>query len=314
MKKILLLTLSVVISFLFVACIGNNEVEDEVVPYPVSAGNVTVEQEPIRIASLSHNITDILIDLGYFSKIIGLPDGSGISTSVTGVEHHIGNAMEPNLEQIGILKPEIIFTATPLPKQQMDKFSEVGIKVVVLPVAKTVQELKNQYYIIIQILSGQVVANDIGFSILKDIEYDIEDIKSKIIEKKNILYVISMQPIIATGDTFEGNIISTVANNLADEFKSYSVDKEQLKKQNPDTILYAKGITPESISKSELFKDSNAVKNKSLIEIDQNKLLKHDKKFIQNLRDIASKIYPDIDFTRTPNIDVIESSDIESSK
>lgn len=297
MKKVIKINIFIVaISLLLTSCVSSNRVDVQVKPYPATILNTTIEQEPKAIVSLSPSITKMLIELGYQDKIVGYSDDCNIEGIAP--EKLAGTGIKPNFEKIGELAPEIIFTNVPLTKVQMEKVSGVGIKVVVMPVVKNITDLKARYVDIITAMSGQVAASDKGLEIADSLQSKLDYIDSLIPdEKQNFLYVVALDPIIATGDTFESSLLSYIGNNLATSHKQYNVTADDVKKMNPDIIFFANPLEAEHIKSSELFKNSNAVKNNKLYAVDNSQLTLQNEQAPEVVRDIASKVYPDIDFT-----------------
>ncbi len=297
MKRMMKLSiLTVLVMIIFTSCIGSNRVENQVKPYPATVRNTTIEQKPKAVASLSPSITKMLIELGYQDAIVGYSSDSKIEGITE--DKMIGTGLKPDFEKIGTLAPEVIFTNVPLTKVQMDKLSAVKIKVVVMPTVKSVYDLKTHYVDIITAMSGQVQANETGIAKVDVLQEKLDYIKSLVpAEKPTFLYVASLDPIVATGDTFESSLLSYVGENLAASYTQYNVKAEQLQKLNPDVIFFASPLEAEHIKNSDLFKNSNAVKNNKLYVVDNAELTLQNDQASEVVRKIASQVYPDIDFT-----------------
>lgn len=327
MKKIIAsLLVLIMVTTILAGCDGSNTVENEIPPYPVSINSVTIEKSPKAVASLSPVLTNILTDLGYTSKIVGYSDGEVLppipkpepvssepekfrwfwqkKSEPVSVEPEkelpkgeIGTALKPNFEKIGEYMPEIVFTTIPITKAQMDKLDEVNIKVVVIPAADTIERLKENYLCIIKAMSGQNEADDIGKDLVTETQRQIDYIKSVVPQPKlSYLYICSIDPFIATGDTYEASMISTVATNLAGEFKDYTVTKEQLETLEPDVILFSSDLDKENIIQNELFKSKKAVTDDKLIKVDKETLTNQTMGVPQAIKSIAELIYPTVDF------------------
>lgn len=211
----------------------------------------------------------------------------------------VGTAMDPDLTKIGILKPEILFTTLPLTRAQMDKLDSVNIKVIVLPAASTVEELTGQYLNIIKAMEGQLAADSTGRAIVSDFQARLDYIASQVPQtKKSFLYVCSLDPLIATGDTWESGLLSLVGTNLAQEKAGYTVTAEELAAMNPDVIFYSAPLEAEHFTESALFQTMAAVTEGRLVEVDAAALLNQTRDVVETLREIASTLYPEVDFTQ----------------
>lgn len=342
MKKTIAAILAATLSlFGLTACGGSNTVEEQIPPYPVTVDNITVEERPIAVASLSPALTEILLDLGYQNRIVGYPEENTIPDPLPEPEpvsseappwwkfwvskeessapvsdpapsqvDKIGTAMEPDLSMVGELKPEIIFTAVPFTKAQMEKLTEVNIKVVVMPAIKTVEDLKARYLDIIKIMEGQLVSDLDGLALTDAIQGTLDYIASQVpSEKKSFLYVNTLDPLISTGDTLESALLSLIGTNLAADKKEYTVDEETLAKYDPDVIFFAAPLTAENFKDNALFKDKTAVKEGNLIEVDAASLLLQTRQVTESLRIVAEKLYPGVDFVQPEPV----SSDVSGA-
>lgn len=328
MKKLLAGLLAGVMAVsLLTACDGSNQIEQNP-PYPVTVENVTIEQKPRAVASLSPVLTDLLLDLGYQRRITGysdedtipepLPEEEPVSSessfrwpweerepveppAETLSTGQIGTALNPNFEMIGELKPEIIFTTVPMTKAQMDKLSGVGIKVVVMPSVATVEELKTRYVEIVRIMDGALAAETAGQQAADRLQQRLDGVSSKVPDpKKTFLYVCSLDPLVATGDSFESAVLSLVGENLAAGGTGYSLSAEGLAALEPDVIFYDASIPEENLKENAAFKEKSAVAGGSLVPIDHSVLFSEKQDLPDRLREIASQLYPDTDFTETP--------------
>lgn len=297
--KLAIASVALATVLLFTGCDGSNRVENEIVPYPATVLNVTIEKEPKTVACLSPSIAQMLIELEYGDKIVGYPTDFA-SEDVT-EEQMIGTGLNPDFDKIGILAPEIIFTNVPLTKAQMDKVSSVGIKVVVMPVIKTVDGLKARYTDLITAMSGQVVANERGLEFSDQFQQDLDYIVSLLPQNRpSFLYVTGLDPIIATGDTFESDLLSVFGDNLAQNNTEYTVTAEELAAMEPDIIFYSDELDEEHFRQSELFKDKKAIAGGKLYAINNAEITLQNQDVIEVIRDMGELLYPATDFTPPP--------------
>lgn len=302
MKKLLSAVLALIISMtMLTACEKETETTENVIPpYPVTVDNITINEKPQSVASLSPILTRLLIELGYYQEITGYSNDSFVP-SVVEDPLLIGTALKPDMEAIAKAKPEIIFTTMPFTKSQTEKLASCNIKVMVMPRVSSIDDLKDRTRAIVTVMEGKNKADENAENFIKELERKIDWIKSQIpSKKKSFLYVCALDPIIATGDTFESDIMSVSGDNLAKNFKNYSVSADELAKLDPDVIFYSAPLLPEHISQSELFKDKKAVLEENLIEIDQNALLNQSSNIDVTIINIAKLLYPEIDFTVPP--------------
>lgn len=305
-KSTAILAIAVAAMVSLTACVSTNNIENVMTAYPATAANITVEQQPLAVASLSPSITKLLIELGYANKIVGYSDSCEAEGVTITDEQRIGTGLKPNMTNIGKLAPELIFTNVPLSKAHMEKLAGVGMKVIVIPVVKDIDTLKRDYVDIINLMEGNIEAFHKGIEQVDELQQSLEHIDSllKAETKPSFLYITSSDFVIATSDTFESSLLSYVGANAAsgEGMTEYNVTPEQLAAMNPDIIFYADGVDPEAIKASELYKEKNAVKNGKLIKVDNKKLTLQNIEADEVVREIAKAVYPAIDFTPPPPV------------
>ncbi|MEG2429109.1 MAG: hypothetical protein RSA99_01870, partial [Oscillospiraceae bacterium] len=285
-----------VIAFNLTGCTGDSTKKVAKTAYPTSVLNITIERKPNAVASLSPSITNILIDLGYKENIVGYSSdfvADGIIDN-----QRIGTALIPDLEKISVMKtpPEIIFTNVPIEMAKMTKLSQIGVKVLVMPNIKNVAELETRYTQIIKAMEGEIEGTNYGVVKGKEIGTQIEQMKNKVKTPKTFIYITQLDPIIATGDTVESELLQTFGTNLAASERGYSVSLDKLKAMQPDVIFFANSINPENIKQSANFKDKTAVKNGALIPVDNAKLTLQKGTAFDALQEIGKSVFPDISF------------------
>ena len=310
MKKVIACVLSAVLLVsIFAACNGSNSIFNKVADYPATVNNVTIEKKPLTVGSLSPMITDILTDLGYGDEIVAyssedeLPatDSSSNEESSESAKREIGQigtVLSPDMEAIGKLKPEVIFTTAPFSKAQMDKLDEVGIKVVILNSASTLQGMYDNLTAIVTVMSGNNDALTTGASIVEETKRQLDYIASKAPkQKKKVLYLKSISPLLAaTGDTYESQLLNLVCTNAAESYKNYTLTEEELKALDFDVLLYSSSIKEDDIKANKVFGEEGFLDGKQLIAVDDSLLLDRSKNVADSFRKAAELIYPDIDF------------------
>lgn len=303
MKRLTAGILAVSLVFVLSACFGSNTVEKEEIPYPVTVGNVTITEKPERVATLSAQFTNILEDLGYGDRIVAVAseEVEQADTSRKG----IGTALVPELEAIKEVAPDILFTSAPMAKSQLDELSEAGIQVVVLSPIDSLDALYERYYDIIAAMDGKLEADSAGTALIDAMKADVERIVDKVPEeKKSFLFICTIDPYLATPDTIEGTLLALIGTNAA-EGENYIVPAEALSSADPDVLFYAAPLQAENIRQNANFQQKRAVTGETLYEADRSALLDGTKNVIDQLRQLAMLMYPDVDFSDTE----IEASD-----
>lgn len=212
----------------------------------------------------------------------------------------IGTALYPDLEQIGWLKPEIIFTTEPFTKAQQDKLDAVNIKTIIIPTPTSIDQLKKDYLSIIRAMEGEKEASTTGQALVDSLQLELDYIASKVpSEKQTFLFLNELSvPLVAGGDTFESSVLGLIGKNLAETRTGYEVSEKDLKEMNPSAIFYSAPITKEDILELTLFEGTTAVEEDRIIEVSSDLLHQRNRGVISILRDAAKKLYPEVDFEK----------------
>lgn len=320
-------------------CDGSNKMESQVPPYPVTVNNITVEKAPKAVASLSPRLTDMLVELGFLTKIVGFSNGEVLPepppapepvSSDEGfrwfwekkpepipepepmpISGEIGTALEPDYDKIAQYLPEIIFTVLPLPSAQMEKLAAVNIKVMVMPAPKSIEELKQNYIAMYRVMKGQNEADEKGQPLIDELSRQLSHISSVVPEPRvTFLYVCDTVPVIATKDTYESAMLSLLGTNAAGEALNYTLTAEELVAANPDIILFPEGMNAEFFTQNETFAGMSAVKNEKLISVNSTLLFDQKLTLAESVIALGAILYPGVDFT----IPEAASSDTQSEE
>ena len=288
MKKILCGILAMLLILALTGCSGSNTIVKKDAPFPVTVGNATILQKPERVAVLSAQFLNILRDLGYEDTIVAVPDeeaeGSGLAA--------IGSALVPDIGAIKDAKPEVLFTSSPMASSQLDELFEAGVQVIVLDPITSLDTLYARYYDVIAAMDGKVEANTAGVALTDAMKGDVERLLAKLPEEKvTFALVCTTDPFIATPNTVEGNLLSLLGTNVVSG-ENYVSDKE-LDTLKADVLLYDSGIDAEEMEEDETLSKIS----ENMQPVDRTKLLTGTKDVIEQLRVIASAMYPEIDFT-----------------
>lgn len=117
----------------------------ELEKYPVTVGNITLEEKPDAIVSLSAAATQTLVELGFLDKIIAVSSDSVLPDRELPV---VGSSQKPNFEQILALSPDLVVTDYSFPLGQMTAFTEQGIDIL------TLSKETGEYREILELLNG----------------------------------------------------------------------------------------------------------------------------------------------------------------
>ncbi|KEI00411.1 ABC transporter substrate-binding protein [Clostridium botulinum] len=292
--------------FSFTGCVNKpvkeNKTEvSESVNYPLKIKDsynreVTIDKEPNRIVSIAPNITETVFALGKGDKLVGRTDYCNYPENTKKVTT-IGSLTNPNIEKIVELKPDVVIASTHFKKDVLSKLEKLNIKVVVLYGAETFDGVYDTINKAGEVLNAKTEAN----KLVKSMKEKVTNVTNKIKKsnKPKVYYVVSygkMGDFTATGDTFIGNMIEMAGGiNVAKDSKKWKYSIEKLVEKNPDIIICSKYFdTKKGIEMSNGYKDLKAVKNRKLIEIDNNLLDRQGPRIADGLDALAKIIHPDL--------------------
>lgn len=325
MKRLIAGLLVCVMTFLVTACSASNTIEQDAQAYPVSVNNITVVEKPEKVATLSVQITNLLVDLGYEDQIVAVSEeelAQGTTNSTTSEENtestteesseasktpalvSIGTALAPDIEAILGAAPDIVFTTAPMTKSQLELLSNAGVQVMVMPAIDSLDALYERYDAVIRVMDGAIEADTAGAALVQAMKSDVESIVQKLpAEKKSFLAVCTLDPYVATLDTFEGALLSLLGTNAVSG-TSYTADDLSV---SADIVLAAAPLTAENLTQSETFAANEAVKAGNIVVFDRELMRTGTKDVVEALRAAAQAMYPNIDFS-IENVEVTESS------
>ncbi|MEG0895850.1 MAG: ABC transporter substrate-binding protein, partial [Oscillospiraceae bacterium] len=290
MKKISIFLL--ITAIILTGCVGTADITTEQTAYPVNINNIKILNKPNTVACLSSGLVSILKGLGYSKEIVGFP--SDYNDESVLAEQKIGWALNPNLEAIGNIAPEIIFTTAPMAKAQLDKLALLDIRVMLVNEINSIESYMSFCLDVSKIMKGELKGNA-EFSIIKGkAENQIKHISTQIGTKKKYLYIASANEyIVATDNTIQASVLNVFGENVASEYKDYNISPEEILALNPDLIITNDDIS--LVSENDVFSQLQAVKDGNIIQIN-NDLVSLKSKFIdETLLEIGSILYPELD-------------------
>jgi len=90
---------------------------------------VTLAQPPQRIVSLLPSLTETVCDLGHCVRLVGVDRYSTYPASVTQLPQ-VGGGLDPNIEAIVALKPDLVLMATS--SRSAQRLESLGVKIMAL--------------------------------------------------------------------------------------------------------------------------------------------------------------------------------------
>ena len=199
------------------------------------------ENDDLRIISLAPNVTEIIYALGAGDQLVGRTDYCNYPEQALAVTS-IGTLWEPNLETILSLDADIAIASSIVDPSFIESINKAGITAYQF---YEEESLEGTYALIMNVAVA-IGREDKGIEIVDSIQGRIDAVKDKTSaipadQRKSAVYIISYGDwgdYAATGETYLDDVIEAAGGiNAAKDGSYWSISKELLIAQNPDTIL-----------------------------------------------------------------------------
>ncbi|MGE7927786.1 ABC transporter substrate-binding protein [Lysinibacillus xylanilyticus] len=261
--------------------------------------DITLEAPPEKIVSLIPSNTEILFGLGLNGEIVGVTDNDDYPAEAT-KKDKVGG-MDYNVEKIIALSPDIVFahaSGMGNSKGAIEQLEAAGVKVFVVADAKNF----NETYTTIEQLGQATGKLEEAKKIVANMKAKVKEIEMKLdgVEPKKVFVESSDEPqIYTTGKgTFMNEMLEMIhAENVAADVNDwYQIDAEQIIAKNPDVIVVAYNYVPDILKKIPQragFETITAVKNKAIVQVDENITSRQGPRLADGLEELAKAVYPE---------------------
>ena len=262
---------------------------------------ITVPKEVKTIITLVPSIAEVLIDLGSGDKIIAADTQSkalqGLPADIPFID-----MMQPDIEKIVALKPDVIFASTMSMVGGTDPLKplkDLGICVIYIPSSDSIAGIYDD----IMFISSVVQANEQGQVIVDNMKTKIEAIQktaATITAKKSVYFEIAAAPDLYSfgKGVFLNEMLELIGakNIFADQASWISVAEENILAANPDVIItnvnYIDNPVAEILARKG-WENITAVKNKNVYYVDNISSSLPNHHIIAALEQMAKAVYPD---------------------
>lgn len=281
---------------------GNSTLKEEqtntyVEKYPLTvkdfAGReVSIEGEPMHVVSLAPSITETLYFIGALDKVVGITKWDNYPNNVQEGRTFVGD-MEPNIEIIASLKPDLII-GLKYHLKYIDQLEKIGPVLIVEP--QSVEEI----YEALELLGNVTNRPEQAQEVIIGMKNKIEDIQKKVEGKRKpkVFYIVWGDPLMTAGNgTFIGELITLGGgeNIFADTQGWPQVSVEEVIARNPEIIILppSAGITANELCNSPLA-NTEAVKNGRVYTLSSDDIVaRQSPRIVEGLEEIAMLLYPE---------------------
>lgn len=260
-----------------------------------------VEGFPKRIISLSPSINEIIYGLGSWKSVVGVTIYSDFPPEVKNLPT-VGGWINPNLEAIVALRPDLVIMIKDQDKIFGDKIRKLRLKTLSVE-STTIKDISDS---ILEI--GKALGKDSGArEVTENFKSSLDEIGTKVVgvRPKRVLLVVGRNPgtlediYVISRKSYINEIINIAGgeNVVKNDVFSVKVSKESILSLNPEVIVE---VNHERINKNETLKvwdelkDVSAVKNKEVYILTDTALLHPSQRAAQAARTLAEILHPEV--------------------
>lgn len=261
------------------------------------------DEFPRRIVSLSPSITEIIYGLGAWKNVVGVTLYSDFPPEARELPN-VGGWVDPNLEAILVLEPDLVIMIGDQDKIFGDKIRKLGLKTLSVESNNSVKDILDSIRHIGKALGKEEEAR----SLSENVESSLEEIRSKTknVPSRRVLFVVGRNPgtledIYVIGKTSFINemiIIAGGENVVESKRLAIKISKEAILSLKQEVIIE---INHEKIDKrDEVIKDwgglneAYAVKNGEVYVVSSTVLLHPSQRIVEGTRILAKILHPEI--------------------
>ena len=211
---------------------------------PLFAQSISESSETsgqLRIVSLGPNVTEIIYALGAGDSLVGRTDYCNYPDEALAVTS-IGTLWEPNLEAILALDADVAIASSIVDPSFIESLGKAGVTAYQFYEEESLEGT----FKLIQEVADVIGKSTEGEQIIATMKERIEAVEAKVSsipadQRKSTMYIISYGDwgdYAATGETYLNDVIEAAGGiNAAKDGMYWSISKELLLSQDPDTIL-----------------------------------------------------------------------------
>lgn len=244
-----------------------------------------------RAVSLAPNLTENIFAVGAGDRLVGVTSFCNFPEDANKIAK-VGDTINPNIEAIIALKPQVVFVST---ASQIENFTKT-LEQQNIAVFVTAPKDLNGILANLRQLGDIFGTTERTTILLNELQEKIIATDEKVADKTKVkaFVQISKEPLFTIGkDSFLTEIIEraggiSVTKDVATAYPKLS--KETALALNPDVIILSE--SPDNLEPNDVFKNSNAVKNKKVFKINADLLSRPSPRLIDALEQLSEALHP----------------------
>ena len=242
-----------------------------------------------RIVVLDPAVIEMVYLLGGEDKLVGAQINTvDANEEKTEKLESVGTFINPSLEKIIALKPDLVITAFHSSDAIDKNLNSNNIEVIKVQ-ANSIEDIFKNFQKIAKILGKEEEAE----KIIAEKRQKIEEIKKMVKDEQKGLFILAPTPMRVFGkgtlpnDIMEMLKIKNIAAGM--EGMSPTLTPEYIIKENPDIILTFVKNPQEIVKANPQIKDINAIKNSKFVVLETGQILRGSPRMIDYIADVYQK-------------------------
>lgn len=250
-----------------------------------------------RVVSLAPNVTEILYALGAEDRLVGVTDLCDYPPAARR-KPSVGDVINPNLEKILELKPDVVLGTTAGNRREtVDALERVGVPLYGID-PHSAPEIFDSLRHVAELLD----VPDVGERVAARLEARLAKIKARLraTERPPVLFVIWLEPLItAGGDTFLNDVLEhagarSVTAELRESWPRLSV--EEVIRRDPDVLILPRSHSLEAslagLAGQPPWQRLRAVERNRILWMDD-AVLRPGPRIVDAIEELARALHPD---------------------
>lgn len=266
--------------------------------FPVDIGDTRISEAPKAVVSLTPATTEMLFDMGYGGKVIGVSEHCDYPDKVED-KSRCGTALQPDFETIAQRPVDLVVSAVPLVESDLICFQQTDIPVLVLERGASLEEVRQNYLDLALAMDGAVAGAASGqeyWAGLQSLLDEAESLGSAYLSQHETplraILLRQMSYGMATGDTAEQELLELLGlRNEASEYENWLYPQENVAALEPDVIFAAREIDPQEIIGSVVYAPVAAAKNQMVMNVDMAVFERQSPRMFRTLLEMAELAY-----------------------
>jgi iron complex transport system substrate-binding protein len=259
-----------------------------------SNGDITIDERPERIISLSPTATEMLFAIGADDQVIAVDDQSNFPPHAPTTEL---SGFEPNVEAIASYEPDLVVYSTE-PGDLGSTLEGLGITTMLLPAATTLEDAYEQLDQL-----GRATGNaDAATAVVDDMRTEVDSIVSSVeMPQPPLTFYHELDDTYysVTSKTFIGQLYGLVGlENIADAAGGGGgypqLSAEYVIRADPDLIFLADtkccGQSPATVADRPGWNSITAVRRRDVVPLDDDVASRWGPRIVEYLRTIADAV------------------------